>query len=538
MENSSDNISGEYRPEQTEKEVELLDAAKKIVEHREHIPHHKPKKKNPEQLTPRQSAIIIGIIFFVLMLFLGIVRSCSTVKTDKWRITAESLLPATVMYGGEKIPGKVFAGLEAIRSMKDPALVSEIKKIIEEGGTPYEIFKNDVPSELNVASTLTQQFEIYQNNPGELETLRRIQPFENGKASEESLSKVSDVLPRVDTKRQQVRQMLNQPEVCFTFEFTNLPNSAGNQAGSEVPETKASDFLADYAMLEDFSIARSLLDGDVQAASESLAYIFRIAQLAAEVKNPVIRTKAGEIRIKAIDALQNIVLDPHLKEENLVYLFSVVQEQLNAWTPDSAAWIGDRASGMKVYNLVAQYGLDEALEPEEIEEMIMRGIYEDVNKKLYKTIAGDQVFYLQSMQKVIDVCREPYCRRMPVLSQIDDTLRTAQGTADETVIAEFLLRGIRNIMQYCAQDRTKCETAALAMAYSLQKTKYPFPATEGKSTVSPAKTIEMYRDCPLYCKKYEVQYGKDGQINVISVSYAGCLQPFSVPDFSIVVSSF
>ncbi|MCL2743596.1 MAG: hypothetical protein FWE67_07080 [Planctomycetaceae bacterium] len=542
--NPSKKLVAEKRSDPNEEQSQLINAAKKIVKKREQSVSRRSKKS--EELNLRQIGMFAGVFISISILLFVLARSCGTMGRSGPRFPPrDSLLPTSYMYGGEKVPSKVFTGLEAVRTVKDNELIFEIKRVIDDGGTPSEIFKKDVPPEHNAAVMLSQQFEVYQKNPGELESLRKFSPFENGKVSAQSLSEVSDVLSRIDPKRQKIRNMLNNPEVCFTFEFADVPKEAGNQAGAEIPDTKASDFLADYVMLEEFSLAASLQKGDVLSATESLAYTFRLAQLAAEVKNPTIRVRAGEVRLKAIQTLQAVVLDPNLKEENLVYLFSVVQEQLNAWTPDSAAWIGDRASGMRVYNLIFQYGLDEALEPEEIEEMRVRGIYEETRRKLHRMLPRDNVFYLQSMQKIIDVSGEPFYRRMPMLNQVDTAVRATQGTPDETVIAEFLLRGIRDIMQFCAEDRTKCETAALAMAHSLKNTKYPFPSTGGRGGILPSRTIEMYVVAPLYGRKYEVthdrrpRYENGGSenseelINAVSVSYPGSLQPFIVPDFSV-----
>lgn len=517
---------------------ELLDAAKKIVEDRRKKPKSTLKKGKKKEETDWSAKVVLLVGSFVTACILvyalfGMITHRAN-KPPTRRIAEDSILPAVVRYGGEDIPGKSFVGLEATRTDRNPELIDEVKKVIDSGGAPSEVFKNDVPQDTNIAGELRRQFEIYRQNPGELESLRRENPYLDDKVDPTAVRNVSDILERTEPKRLQIRQMLNNKDACFSFEFITLPPDPTQPDLGEIPETGAVDFLSDYALLEEYAVARSLLNGDIRSAMESLAYIFRLAQLAAEVKNPGIRIQAGQIRLHALEVLQVVVLDSNLKETDLAYLYAMLQEQLDYWTPDAEAWIGDRASGMKVYNLILQYGLDVALEPDEIEEMQLRGIYESMKRNLNKTLASDQIFYLRSMQLIVDSCQRPFYQRLDTLNLIDGQLREAQGTPDETIIAEFLLRGIRDRMFFCAQDRTKCEMAALAMATSLKNTKITFRSSEPRTAINPKETIEMLILTPLYGKKYEVRQIRDDDNKrpMVWVSYLGNLKPFRVLDFS------
>lgn len=514
--------------ENDSRKEELLNTAKKIVHRREAGKSKKSSKKKEKFDWGAQGALILGGTLLLMILLYGMIGMYRHQERQEGRrLTEESALPSTVRYGGEELPGKTFVGMEAVRTDRTPELVDEIKRVIGEEGMPSDVFRNDVPPEKNLAEGLSREFKIYQENSGELERLRREVPYDEWKIDKETLDRVSDVLERVEPKRQDIRSMLNQADVCFSFEFVHDP------VLGELPDTEASGFLADYMLLEEFAAARALIEGKPTAATESLAYIFRLAQLASEVKNPGIRTKAAQIRLHGLDIMQAVVLDPNFRRSDLVYLYTMLREQLDAWTPDVAAWIGDRASGMKVYNMVIQYGVDDALEPDEIEEMSRRNLV-TLNMKGkwvlndYGSLGRDQVFYLKSMQEVIDSCQKPFPQRLPVLNRITDRVRAAQGTEAETVIAEFLLRGIRELMQYCAQDRVKCETAVLAMATSLKDTAAP------AERASIEKTLQTLTLDPLYGKKYEVRRipnDREPKIDVVWVSYFGNLKPFRVPDY-------
>lgn len=525
----SDGDDGLSEPDNEQLKSKLLDSAKKVVRSRD-----QRKKKKESFDWSSHGALVLGTVLLVVIILYAL-SGFNRHQKKPVTVHEESVIPAVVKYGGADLPGKAFIGLEAIRSDRTPELVDEIKKVIASRGTPGDVFADDVPPERNIARELSKEFKIYQQNPGELEQLRREVPVDQWSIGKETLGKVADILERVEPKRQKIRELLMQKDICFSFEFINDPDYG------DIPDTGASDFLADYAILEEFAIARALADAQPARAVESLAFLFRLTQLAAEVKNPGVRTKAAQIRMHTVDVLQAVVMDPNLKEKELAQLYLILQEQLDDWTPDADAWIGDRASGMKVYNQIVQYGIDAALNQQEIEELVLRGaVVQDKKDRLqltnHRSLARDQVFYLKSMQSVIDSCSEPYFQRLTTLGRIDEQVRNAQGTEEETIIAEILLRGIRELMQYCTQDRARCEAATLAMASSLRNSNESVPGRDGLTLAQRAKgAIESLSVDPLYGKPYEIRRIKGGagsQANLVWVSYRDNLKPFRAPDYS------
>ena len=503
-------------PEEKVRKQELLSAAKKIVRHR------KNKKSKPDFDWSAQGHFVLSIVLLAIIVLYAAIGICRSRMPEKDKtglvVTAESLLPTIIDYGGEKIPGKVFVKMEATRTDRDPELVEEIRKVIDEKGMPADIFQDDIPPEMNLGTELSRAFEIYKNNPGELEQLREKSPRGEWKIGREALQEVGDILTRTEQKRLDIREMLNKNDVCFSFAFVHDPDYG------DIPDTSASDFLSDYLLLEEFAVAKALDEGRVEAATESLAYMFRMAQLAAEVKNVTVRTKAGEVRMKTMDVMQGVVLDPKFRESDMIYLLGMLQEQLDAWTPESAMWIGDRASGLVVFNLIRQHGLESALEPDEIAELRQRGIFDSFSKGLLTNLPKDQAVYLRMMQRIIEESQNPFYQRVPELKRIEAELRGRRGAVDEPVISEILLRGTTEIMKYCAQDRAKCEMAVLAMAASLGKT----VATAKR----PHETLELD---PLFGRKYEIlkTTGTDeSKADFVRVSFHSNLKPFRVPDFS------
>ncbi len=505
------------RPEDETQKQALLDKTKAVIQSRAN--KKQSQSTRAKYLRPgfdwraHGHLVISGILFSLLVLYVvaRLFQGLTQPQTNEPReLTAESLLPRKVKYGGEIVPGRVFVKMEATRTDKDPELVGEIKKVIDSGGMPADVFHNDIPPEVNVANELVAAFEVYKENPGELEQLRAKSPPSPWKIDGDTLQEVADVMSRTDRKRLDIRKMLGKDDVCFAFNFVHDPDYG------DVPDTSASDFLSDYLLLEEFAAARALETKEVASAVDSLAYMFRMAQLAAEVKNVNIRTRASEIRMRAVDVMQGVVLNPHFSEQNLIALLDTLQEQLDAWTPESAMWIGDRASGLVVYNLIRQHGLDSALEPEEIAELQQRGIYETFSSDLLRKLPQDQTTYMRIMQKIIEESSKPYYQRVPEWKKIETELRLRRGMSDEPVIAEILLRGVSEIMQYCAQDRAKCEMAVLAMATSLGR-----PIATAKR---PKEKLELD---PLFGQKYEITQLP----GMVQVSYFSNLKPFQVPKF-------
>ena len=532
---------------------ELLTATRRIVEEREakeasvSVPKSPPKKAAPQKIDwSSQGALVFGGILGAIIVLYALLGMCRSEKPPRRALTEVPPLPETIEYGGQTVDGQMFTGMETTWRLKDDRLVEEIQQVADAGGLPIDVFADDVPSEMNIANGLNRLFGVYKDNPGELKSLREGVAVGEWGIAEETLKQVSDVLTRVEPKRQDIRSMLKQDDVCFAFEFTD-------SAQGQIPETDGADFMEDYVLLEEYAIARALLEGKADDAVESLAYIFRIAQLAAEVRSPEVRSKAARIRRRALDITQTVVLDANFRKHHLVDLYEILKEQLEHWTDDAEAWIGDRASGLKVYNLIAQFGPEEALLEHEVAELRLRGILDalpeavatppprqrrnllfgtrrqeppqaaprrsNLGEDFVNNLAEDQVFYLRTMRSIIDECRKPYYQRQDLLNRTYADLRQQRNSSEGAVIAEMLLRGIPPLMEYIAFDRTECEVAFLAMSASLQRSLPP----------------GQFELDPLSGKKYEtlrMLNPTEPRIPIVRVGYANSLKPFRVPDYA------
>ncbi|MDR1964177.1 MAG: hypothetical protein LBQ50_10395 [Planctomycetaceae bacterium] len=489
-----------------------------------------------------KSTYLAGLILSAVVLFyvVSTIQRQYRFREREPQNDSSSILPKILKFGGEKIPGEMFLGMETARFEKDHELIDEIKKIIAQKETPSEIFKNNVSDGINIATTLNHAFSA--ENPEELKILRDAAPKGNEwSLDKETLEKLGEILTRFEPKRLAIRQMLQQPKTCFYFIF-NQDRETG-----ETIDVQAADYLEDYLLLEEYAIAQSLWDGNMEDALDSLVYVFRMAQLAAEVGIPAVRSSAALIRLRAVDVMQAIVLHPKFSKRYLAGLYEMIREQLENWTPDRTVWVADRASGLKTYHRILQSGLEAALTPGEIKELEERGRLVFIPRKqkkrpndsaasttntkeeeikelvllkenFFETHVADEIFYLKSMQKVIDECKKPFYQRLAVLTDINNDVLDRMNKETEPIIAVLLLRGIVPLMRLYAQDRAGCETAFLAMSVSLEK---PEPAT----LITNPFSAEKY-------KVNRIQDEKNPNRQLVQVPSPDNRQPFRVPDYS------
>ncbi|MDR2643321.1 MAG: hypothetical protein LBC74_11070 [Planctomycetaceae bacterium] len=467
-----------------------------------------------------KSMIFVFAFIFAILVFISLgIFFRSKVNSS---ISGGIIMPAVVEYAGIKnISSKRLVGIESTRTYQNKELIEEVKKVLQANGLPADIFKLKVPPDKNIAVLLKREFKIYHDNHGEFEQLRKEPVFVGGAVNHKALAQAEEVLSRVDAKRLSVREMLDDAEqVAYSFEIVNI------EGIGETPDISSAGYLDDYILLEEYAVACALRDGKIRDAIISIAYVFRIAQLAAEIPSLPVRFIAAQTRMKAIDMIQNIVFAKSFSEADLRELYMIVLEQLETWSSEAATFAGYRASGMKTFNLILSLGIDYAFVTSELEELAKRD-KDRFEYRINQNWAWDQSFFLQSMQKIIGGCKYPYFERKAIVDEIFIKLNEKYDTPEELTTSFFLLRDVPRYMQFYAMERTKCEIGALVMAHSL---KYSTGVAEYA-----AKTIETFVKEPITGKPYNIRQivnESEPKIDVIWGSYFGNVRPFKVPDYS------
>ncbi|MFH1924382.1 MAG: hypothetical protein ABIP48_31405 [Planctomycetota bacterium] len=432
---------------------------------------------------------------FVVLVLIGVGASCrqSTSADRSRREVAEA-------FG--KLPG--------LSETPHPKLQAELAHIIEEGGTPELLARSEISEEENVALGLADLFE-----PSEIQKVldasSRIFGSGNFEFDPARLEKAIRFRQEHEAKRLRAREALRRPKCRFPVDY---------QAGFTA-DLSWIDVVRICARLEAVRAFESLAGGDVDAAVESLEAMFRLAACLAAEKLTTARLEGAFVRAEALAVLRGIVEYPEISRPiitrgQLGRLSAIVQEQLKTWTPDQDAWIGDRALGMHVYELVRAGRLADLLTDEEMLRFADEGILGDLPAAAQRNVNEDELYYLETMREVIDGCSRPYHERIKTFKSIRQALHEKRNSPEFPLVAgRILLLEFETGHAIQAEDRANCEAWALALALASGNQQPPYQ-------VSPFSGVE-----------YEVAR-RDGRVIVRGASpkeYAG-MPPVAVPDLA------
>jgi len=161
-------------------------------------------------------------------------------------------------------------------------------------------------------------------------------------------------------------------------------------------------------------------------------------------------------------------------------------------------------------------GPENTLESDELDLLERRWGRYKFMRGFTKYREADEVFYLRSMQKILDVSNEPFVKRQDVLNQINKGITDKENTYDdkgiatEHFLAHLLLKDVDRLMQIFAQDQSALNRVLVVILRSL-----------GQSNT------DNFRD-PFTDEPYKVQK-VDG---LLSISATNLPRSFRVPIFT------
>ena len=412
------------------------------------------------------------------------------------------------------VPVARFRNVETLYKTQSDELAVEVQNVIEQNGLPADIFVDDTNSfkekkpPTNIATILDELFNVYYVPEGpndSLEKLWNASPIGTWDIDEQKLASVRNTLYGFEPKRQAVRTALKRRDTRFYYMFV-YPDLRSPEARRDVGvtiNTAASQYLSDYALLEEYAIAQTLLDGNIGESINALAYIFRTAYLASRLANVGTRSDAAVVRLRAFDVMQRVVLDPHFNRTHMLALRKMLAEQREHWVSEHTAWFGDRASGIVLYHRLLLHGPIVAFEDGEYNALVKReiinvdlareGIKDTFDFAFEKYYEADHAFYLRSMQQILDISKSPFANRQEVLVQIQEELRSKErmvdnaGVAMEPFVAGILLKDVPSLMELFAKDESALNRALVLMDASLGQnsaTRYRNPFTDEPYEIS------------------------------------------------------
>lgn len=363
-----------------------------------------------------------------------------------------------------------YGKLSGLKGTPHKELQDELARIIEEGGTPEQLSELTVAAAENVAAGLAELFPPDKFPPKKIRSILKdsdeiflpkkllLDPIR--------LQKAIDFRKKYDAQRLAARAALKRPQCDFGIQYM-----AGFLADLE-----CIDVVRICARLEMYQAAESLADGKMDQAIDALEVMLRLASRLGAEKHGQARAQAAFVRTEAFVVLQAIVQHDKIARGHLERLHDAVRAQLKAWPSDAEATIGDRALGMHAYEMIRAHDVIGLLTPEEIEQFGKEGVLKELTAATVRSVDHDELYYLQTMRKIIDHCDRPYYLRVERFDAIAAELQEMRNSAEFPIVAaRLLLPDIRKLHEMLAQDRANWEAWAWALALASATRRQPPP---------------------------------------------------------------
>jgi len=344
--------------------------------------------------------------------------------------------------------------LPGLKASADARLQDELARLVEENATPELLQPARIPDEENVAAGLRGLFS-QRELPDLLAESARYLPLGDFTFPPGVEEAAKAFARKYEPQRLKARQALERPRCSFEIDYLR-----GNFDPMSFIDT-----VELYARLEQIHAAAQLQRSRSDEAIEALKAILRLSRCLDGEKHLVTRLKAAYLRSDALALLLAIVQRVNPTRQQLSRLYLLVEDQLSGWPNDADAWVGDRAMGLHAYEVVRDGHLLALLTDDEIDEWRKLGDVVALARQARKNADADELYYLQTMRRIIESCRRPFYKRQDLFNSIDHDLAVRQGSADYPLVAgRLLLPGIRQAQETQARDRANWEALALALA--------------------------------------------------------------------------
>ncbi len=377
----------------------------------------------------------------------------------------------------ERIKAEDYGALPGLRATPNKKLRDELARITEERGTPELIGKTTIIEEENVAAGLAGLFPRKKVDLI-LEQSEKVFPSGSFVFDPIRLQRAINLRKKYDAQRLRARDALGRPHCDFGVRFM----------GGLLAQWEFIEVVRIFARLEAFQAAESLADdlpsvghrhappNGREEAIESLGYMLQLASCLGAEKHATARLEAAFLRTEAFRVLQAVVQHDQITRKRLDRLYEMVEDQLAGWPDDADAWIGDRALGLHAYEVVRAGNLEDLLTENEIQQFQQEDELKEFLAAAARSVDHDELYYLQTMRKIIESCSQPYYTRLTLFDSIGDELQEMRNSPEFPFVATrvLLLPDIRKGHAIQAQDRANWEAWALALALATGRQAPPY----------------------------------------------------------------
>ena len=354
-----------------------------------------------------------------------------------------------------------YADLPGLQASHDPNLKREYALLVAQRATPKMLDEDAAQQVLDDAVDLRLVLDE-QFNPSALEyAMQRTDRMFDGpqlRWDSVNLVQASQFAQQYEQQRLTVRKALTHPHA-----YVSLPLSHG--VGLKVEFIDAA-YL--YHRLETFRAADQLTTSDLDGALATLRLMFRLQSIVGAQQHVVARLTAARCRRESLGVVQAIASNSATDTARWNKLREMIDEQLAAWPSDAAAWIGDRAQGLHMYEMIRDGHLLSVLTGDELAQLSQDRSLPAFTAAATKSIDLDEAFYLRCMRELIAACEQPYHQRAATFAALRSELAELQKSAEYPLIADrLLLQGIEQGQQQQALDRAWMEAWSNALALAV-----------------------------------------------------------------------
>ncbi|MBN2022217.1 MAG: hypothetical protein JW809_05440 [Pirellulales bacterium] len=372
-----------------------------------------------------------------------------------WLLLAGGCGKKTPARNGEHLSPEEYGSLPGLRATSNQALRDELARIEEERATPQLLTAAEkIPDELNAAVVLQDLFRAA-DLPALLASTDEYYPKGKFEFNLLRLRQALKSVARHEDRRRAAREALARPHCDFGFRHDQ----------GWLANKKFIDAVRLFGRLEAFHAAEQLfLKQDVAAAVESLGCQFRLAEALGRVKNVEARLEAAYLREEILRVLRAVVSHEQIQAAQLVVLRDMIQDHLRHWPDDADVWIGDRALGMYVYEVVRDGAILALLTPDDVRAFGDERVLDELTDVARDTADPDELYYLTAMRELIARCKQSHLERVELAEEIRKDLEAKRNSPDYPLVADrLLLQDLANALRKQTRDRALVEAWALAL---------------------------------------------------------------------------
>jgi hypothetical protein len=266
------------------------------------------------------------------------------------------------------------------------------------------------------------------------------------------------LLRQHDAACEKFRQTIGCPDVAF-----NVPPAEGMLADLSFLES-----LEIGCRLEAIAAAVALAENRPIGVQPHLAAVLRAASLLAAERNVSTRLAAAKVRAQGLEILAAASRHPQASRATHEKLLEVLTDETADWPGDAEVWIGERAAGLVVYELVRDGQYLSLLSPQQVKRLEEEHSLEITAQAVMRGIDEDEAFYLWSMRQLIEASHRPYGERLSAIEAIRTELAARESGADYPLVAgRLLLADFETVQRVQGEVSARCQAWLLALQVAL-----------------------------------------------------------------------